>query len=127
MKLPNLRLHETQATASMVLGALGWLTLLMLAAVVLKNFNTQTWTILYNERSQFGQYRRVLVMAFTAVTLLIGVVSLGLGFNSLGQKRNAKQGRSWIGMMMGAVAVAISPVLFFTWRTLSEAIIQRDS
>jgi len=121
-----MRLHETQATTSMMLGILGWLSLAALCVVVLKNFNTQSWTILYSERSTLGRYRKGLVMLFAAVTFLIGVVSLGLGFNSLGQKRNNKQGRSWMGMLMGGVCVALSPVLFAAWRMLSEAVIQSE-
>jgi hypothetical protein len=124
MKLPNFRLHETQATTSMYLGIAGWLSLAALAAVVLKNFNTTTWTILYNEQSTLGQYRRGLVMLFCATTLLIGGVAALMGFSSLGQKRNNRQGRSWIGMLMGAVALAVAPVLFITWQRLSEVVIQ---
>lgn len=123
MKMPNFRLHQTQATTAMLVGVMGLLSLAALAAVVLKNFNRDTWTILYNEESGWGQYRKPLTYIFSLTTILVGAVALALGFNSLGQKRNEKQGRSWLGMTLGAIAIALAPVLLTLWLQRNEAII----
>ncbi|MBI5762051.1 MAG: hypothetical protein HZA51_00850 [Planctomycetes bacterium] len=125
MKMPNFRLSETQATASMIVGVLGLASLAALCMVVLKNFNTQTWTILYSEVSQFGKFRKILVFLFTAITVVLGCVSLAMGFSSLGQKKNTKQGRSFMGMAIGGIAIAIAPVLLTLWINRSEAVITK--
>ena len=125
MKMPNFRLSETQATASMVVGVVGLASLAVLSMVVLKNFNTQTWTILYNEVSQFGKFRKILVMLFTATTVLLGCVALAMGFSSLGQKKNTKQSRSFMGMAIGGVAIAVAPVLLVMWIQRAESVINK--
>ena len=126
MKMPNFRLSETQATASMVFGTMAVLSLAALGAVVLKHFNTTTWTILYSEVSTFGRYRKVLVFTFTAICELLGIVAIAMGFKTLGHKRNTKQGRSFLGMAAGGVAFAIAPVLMVLWMSRAEAIIRVD-
>lgn len=123
MKLPNFRLHETQARAAGVFGVLAILCLAALAVVVFKNFSTEMMAINFNPRSSLGKYRKFIVMGVTAVTIGIGLTAGLLGFSSLGQKRNTKQGMSWLGLMLGAVAVAIAPVLLFAWNELSQPII----
>ena len=125
MKMPNFRLSETQANAAVLLGLLGLVTLALLGFVALKNFNTQTWTILYSGTSTWGRYRGTLVYLFTAIAVLLGVVAVAMGFSSLGQKRNTKQGRSFLGMAIGAVIVAIAPMFFTMWLWRSEEVIQK--
>ena len=125
MKMPNFRLSETQATASMVVGVVGLASLVVLSMVVLRNFNTQTWTILYNEVSPFGKFRKILVMLFTATTVLLGCIALAMGFSSLGQKKNTKQGRSFMGMAIGGMAIAVAPVLLVMWIQRAESVINK--
>ncbi|MBN2560257.1 MAG: hypothetical protein JXQ75_04940 [Phycisphaerae bacterium] len=124
MKLPNLRLYDTQATASMFLGFLGLFCLIMLALFVLYGLDTELMVIPYNPDGTKGQFRKALVFLMTAITMLVGAVAAVLGFTSLGQRRNTKQGRSWLGMTIGALVLAITPVLFFAWRELSEPLIR---
>ncbi|HUN82342.1 MAG TPA: hypothetical protein VMV81_12635 [Phycisphaerae bacterium] len=123
MKMPNFRLSETQATASVVFGTLAIAALIVLSAVVLKNFNTQTWTILFKETSTFGKYRKILVFLFATVSAMLGVAAVTMGFKTLGHKRNTKQSRSFLGMAAGGVALALAPVLLFMWIMRAEAII----
>jgi hypothetical protein len=77
----------------------------------------------YDPESGLGAYRRPLVFGATAIAVVIGGTAGLLGFNSLGQKRNDKQGRSWLGMTLGALVVALAPVLFYAWQKLSEPVI----
>lgn len=124
MKLPNFRLYETQARASLVAGLLGLFCLAALAVFVFWNFNPQEMVIPYNAEEGRGRFRPYLVMAATAACLLIGLIAAVLGFRSLGQKRNNKQGHSWLGLITGALVMSLAPVLFLTWRTLKEQVIQ---
>ena len=122
MKLPNFRIYNTQATASMALGLLGALLLVMLAFFVFKGFST-AHGISYDPAIGMGKFRRPLVFVTTAGAGIVGGVAGILGFTSLGQRRNTMQGRSWLGMTLGAIVVAVTPALFFAWRMFSEAVI----
>jgi hypothetical protein len=127
MKLPNLRLYETQAQASLVLSVLALVGTLLLALFVFKGFDAEQKIVVYNPEGGFGVLRRPLVFGGSAMVILVGGTAGILGFNSLGQKRNKKQGLSWLGMCLGALAVAIAPILFYAWRVFSEPIIQNKA
>jgi hypothetical protein len=124
MKLPNLRLHETQAWVSALFGAAAIFGLLVLSYVVFKGFDWEMKAINFNPNGGLGKYRKILVFAGGALTMGVGLTAGLMGFNSLGQKRNTKQGMSWLGMALGAVSVAVAPVLLFAWMELSQAIIR---
>jgi len=123
MKLPNFRLYPVQATASLFIAALGLLCVVALTYFVFHGFDNQDKVVRYDPEGSLGAYRRPLVYGATAIALAIGGAAGLLGFNSLGQKRNDRQGRSWLGMSLGALVVAIAPVLFYAWQKLSEPII----
>lgn len=125
MKLPNLRLSETQATASLVLGIFGLAVAFMLAFVVLRGIDIHSWVIPYNPKARFSAMRPALIYVFTAVSAIVAITASILGFSSLGHRRNNKQGYSWLGMLLGALVFALAVVLFFAWRRLSEAMIMK--
>ena len=125
MKMPNFRLSETQANVAVLVGIVGLVSVCVLAFVTLKNFNRETWTILYSGTSSWGRYRGMMVYLCSAIAVLLGCIALALGFNSLGQKRNPRQGRSFLGMAIGAVIVAIAPVFLTMWIWRAEEIIQK--
>jgi hypothetical protein len=124
MKLPNFRLYDVQATASTVLGLVGLCCILALTWFVFHGFNWQEKVIHYDPEGGAGVYRRPLVIGTTAIAALIGITAGILGFNSLGQKRNSRQGRSWLGMSVGALVLAGAPILFYAWHRFSEPIIR---
>lgn len=123
MKLPNLRLYDTQAKFSLVLGLLSLLAAISMIYLVFRGFDSKQMAIYYNSKVGFGQYRSLLVMGTTVVCVLIGATGGIMGFNSLGQKRNNKQGLSWVGLMTGAISIAMSIVLFLAWKQLADPII----
>lgn len=120
MKMPNLRLHETQATASLWISILSIVCIAGLAFCVFKGFNATYQSIPYNAEEGYGRFRPYLVYGGAGATFLTGFLAGILGFNSLGQKRNSKQGLSWMGMLIGALAMSIAPILFIAWRVFSE-------
>ncbi len=123
MKMPNFRLHETQAQASLLFGLLACLSAAVLCVLVFWNFDPEMRVIPYSAVSTFGRYRKILVAAGTAITVGIAVIAGMLGFNSLGQKRNSRQGLSWIGLIIAAVTLSSAIVLFVAWMELSQPII----
>ncbi len=123
MKLPNFRLDETKATASLVIGLVALLGIAALVVLVFRGFVSGENVIYYNQESGLGRFRPYLVYGATAATCLLGFVAGLLGFVSLGQKRNNKQGHSWAGLATGAVGISFAIVLFFAWRFMSEAAI----
>lgn len=124
MKLPNLRLHETQAQFAAICGVVAFGCLLALTYAVFKGFSQEMMAIVFNPNTGLGKYRKIGVFAGTAVTLGVGVAAGLLGFNSLGQKRNHRQGMSWLGLAFGALAVSAAPVLLFAWMQLNQSTLQ---
>ena len=123
MKKPNFRLYDTQATASMLAAMAGMVVVLGLVVVVFKGIDTEQMVIPYNSELGLSQYRQPIVMAAVPLAVVLGLIGGILGFRSLGQPKNNRQGRSWIGMTIGAFVVAVAPVLVGTWKQLSEPMI----
>lgn len=128
MKMPNFRLYSTQATTSMVVGIAAMLSVLCLAAVVFKNLDREKVesgriVILYSGSAGFSQHRPMAVKLGTAFTVVLGAVAGIMGFSSLGQKRNERQSHSWFGLLLGAMATTIAPLLFLAWQMLAEQVI----
>jgi len=124
MKLPNFRLYDVQATAAMLAGIAGLLSVIALTWFVFHGFSWEEKVVQYDPERGLGAYRKPLVMLTTAVAVVVGGTAGLLGFNSLGQKRNARQGRSWLGMTIGALVVAAAPILLVAWLRFSEPIIR---
>ena len=124
MKLPNFRLYTTQATTGLLAGLAGLACLGMLAACVFYNFQPENMIIPYNPEGR-GQYRFYLVMGLTGTCLLIGAIAGVMGFRSMGEKRNTRQGHSWAGLALGTLIIPAAIVLCHIWRTLSEGQIVR--
>lgn len=124
MKLPNFRLYDTQATTGVLIGLAAIVCLAALAyCSVGRGFDRDYGVIAYDPKSQWGQYREYLVIFFSVASVGLGTAAGVLGFNSLGQKRNNRQARSWLGLAIGAFVVAVAPVFFFAWRYMKEAVI----
>jgi hypothetical protein len=111
----SLRRFEDQAKASVVLGVVACVSVVVQVIMVFRHIDTAQWVIMYGSTS-----RKYLVMIMTVLSLLIGVAALGLGFNSAGQRRNEKPKLSWLGFFMGAGVICLAVIGFVVWRTRSE-------
>ena len=123
MAIPNFRLFETQARWSVYLSLLAWLGLAALAVATFKNFHWETRNIFYDPASTgLSRYRQPAVLGMSAVVVLLGVFAGGFGYNSLGEKRNTRQGASWAGMLLGALVTTLAILDFIAWQMLSQAV-----
>ncbi len=110
----SLRRYEDQAKASLVFGIVGCLSLLAQILLVFRHVDTNTWSVMYGNMN-----RKYLILLATAVSLFLGAIALGLGFNSAGQRRNEKTKLSWLGFFLGAGAVCLAIIVacFFQFRS----------
>jgi len=60
-----------------------------------------------------GSPRWFLIMGCAGLACMLGLLALGLGANSAGQRRNDKQKQSWIGFFVGAFAMTLT-IVFMT-------------
>ncbi len=126
MKMPNFRLPDTQATASILLGLAGFAMLALLAFSVTWNMDWENKVIPYNAKQMRGRIRPYLVYATTAATLGVGGLAGVLGFTSLGKKRNSRQGHSWLGLMSGALVMSCAPLFLVVWMKMAQTILIGD-
>lgn len=123
VKLPNLKLHETQASFSVLLSVVGLGLLGLLGVFVFKNFNFDNNVILVGSKGTFSKIRQPGVLGLTALTVLLTGIGAIMGFNSLGQKRNKKQTLSWIGMFAGTIIASLAVVFLVAWLNLKETVL----
>ncbi len=81
-------------------------TLLGLIAVVLRRMSWSEFAVFY------GGPTRMAIMGAVAVTLLLSVIGFGFGINSVGQRRNERQGLSWLGFFVGAGVLVLTIGVF---------------
>ena len=103
----NLRRFDVQARVSVIASALSLLVAGMMIPMVFKHFHRESLMIYYSPKTS-----RELVIFITAlVAIAFGVCGCGFGFNSAGQRRNDKQGLSWIGFFLGPGAITVTCLL----------------
>ncbi|MCK6483113.1 MAG: hypothetical protein HUU22_01890 [Phycisphaerae bacterium] len=121
----NFRLPETQARWGLWTSVLAGLTVVALTYFVFKGFNVQTMHIPFDSTSKgLGRFRPALVNVTAAVAVLLSLVAGGLGYNSLGEKRNSKQSWSWISMLAGALFAAAAVINLVAWSQLKLQVIK---
>lgn len=125
MALPNFRMVETQARWSVYIAVVGGAALAALALVVFRGFDATTKTIPFDANAlSMGKYRPQLVLFISPIVALLGAMSFGYGYSSLGERRNNLQGWSWGGMLLGAALVTLAALMFMAWRFLAVQVIR---
>ncbi|HUW83121.1 MAG TPA: hypothetical protein VMZ31_10025 [Phycisphaerae bacterium] len=112
----SLRRYEDQATASVVLAIAGLVLAIPLTYLVFRNFNPDFGWIWYNPKTP----RKLLVLAFAAMTGGVALLGFGFGLNSLGQRRNTNQSRSWLGFILGGVGMLLAFLLLASFWLMAK-------
>lgn len=119
--MPNFRLFETQARWSVYLSLLAAVGLAGLTFFVFKGLDWDYRLIPFKPDSPgLGRFRQPAIFATAAVVVLIAVFAAGFGYNSLGEKRNTRQGWSWFGLVTGSVLTTIAVLNLITWQTFKS-------
>ncbi len=104
--------------------ALAGVGLIALTYFVFKGFNWETRSIYFStEAGKLGRYRFPLILVTTACVCLLGVCGAGLGYGSLGERRNKRPALSWIGLLLGGLFTTLAVLLLAAWRILSSVVI----
>ena len=112
----SLRRYEDQATASIVLAIAALVLAIPLTYLVFRNLNAEFGWIWYNPKTP----RRLLVLAFAAMTGGTALLGFGFGLNSLGQRRNTNQSRSWLGFILGGVGMLVAFLLLVSFWLMAK-------
>ncbi len=115
----NFRDSQLQARLGMIFSIASTVLMLILAFVVLENFNPMEKTIGFNQQSM----RWPAIMGLVGGAVLLGAIGLGLGFSSLGHKRNMRQRESWLGLVVGGISVCLAIVLLVFFRLFALPIV----
>lgn len=119
VKRINLRDSQLQARLGLIISSVSVVLTFFLAFLVLQNFNPTEKTIGYNPEG----WRFLLIAAATGLACLLGAFGFGLGFTSLGHKRNARQRESWLGLVLGPLGACLAIILFYFFRLFALAIV----
>lgn len=112
----TLRRFDTQARASWLISLAAVAGVILLALLAWRNLDTEMREIRYSPETLY----RPLYLGVCAVTMLLGVTASVLGLNSAGQRRNELQTRSWLGFFVGAAALSLAIILFWTFFQLQQ-------
>ncbi|MEE8171255.1 MAG: hypothetical protein V3T70_11975 [Phycisphaerae bacterium] len=124
MRMPNFRLVETQARWSVYCAAVAGVGLVALTFLVFRKFDPATSHMWYNPLSTYGKFGQPLILLNTAIVGLLGVIAAGLGYNSLGERRNKMPRRSWTWLLLGALFATLALLHCLAWIKLSLPILQ---
>src|SRR5437667_5575842 len=101
--MPNFRLFETQARWSVYLSLFAAILLVGLTYFVFKGVDWDYRLIPFKPDSPgLGHIRQPAIYGAAVVVVLLSVFAAGFGYNSLGEKRNERQGWSWLGLLVGS-------------------------
>jgi len=123
MAMPNFRLAQTQARWSLYISIITGLGLAVLLFLTFRGLDLESMNIWYSDTSKFGRLRKPLVFLGTAAVTLFGLTAAGMGYSSLGEKKNDKQSWSWMGLLGGAFFTTCSLICLMAWQSLSLTII----
>ncbi len=102
----------------MILSLASAIFVIGLAALVFQRLDAQSWIIPYKAES----LRMPAIFICAAIAFWLGVLGLGFGLNSAGQRRNDRPTQSWIGFFVGTVCVVLTLILLATFWLWKESI-----
>jgi hypothetical protein len=116
VKRINFRDSQLQARLGLIIACASVANALLVFLMIWGTRNPVGKTIAYNPES----WRRPAIWGATGVACILGMFGFGLGYSSLGHKRNVRQRESWLGVVLGSLGVCLAIILlmFFQWYTL---------
>lgn len=114
----TLRRFDTQAKASWIVSLAAAAGVVLLVFLAGRNLDIELRVIRFSPDSMY----QPLYLVICAVTMVLAVVGLVLGFNSAGQRRNEMQARSWLGFFVGTGSFSLAIVLFWAFWKLRLAL-----
>lgn len=105
--LESLRRYDVQANYALALAVAAIVPFLGAGYLAVSRYDSVLARIIYGSQGKF-------VIAFATCALLslaISAVAFVLGWNSAGQRRNDKSGRSWLGFFLGGLLLTLNIVL----------------
>lgn len=114
----SLRRYDTQAKWSLWISLLSLVTVIVLAGLEVRNFNSQLKVIAFAKQSPY----QMAVLGCVAITVLLSTAGLLLGISSAGQRRNELQRRSWAGFFIGTGVLSLALILFVAFWEMKLAL-----
>ena len=113
MGFGSLRRYDVQATCAYVLSIFSVLPLIGGAYLAWRNYHPDVGQIIYQSKA----YVLALVVCIL-VSMAAGGLGCLFGFNSAGQRRNEKPGRSWVGFFVGGGVLTFDIILLIAFLML---------
>jgi len=107
----SLRRFDVQAKWAVVLGVFSVVPGISAVILALRNYEHELGQIVYGEKGLFAPTLLACILA----SLLSAVLSLLLGWNSAGQRRNDRTVQSWIGFFLGGSVLTLNIVLLLAF------------
>ena len=103
----SLRRYDVQARYASVLALASILPFAAAAIATLQRYNSSLGQIVYGAAG----YYVPAVLACILLSIVPAALGCLLGFNSAGQRRNDRQGRSWTGFFVGGAVLTFDLIL----------------
>lgn len=113
----SLRRVDVQARWALWLSIASALPCVVVAALLLRNWNAELQQIIYGNQAYM-----LAILGGTGLTLVLSFFGAALGYNSAGQRRNEKQKQSWLGFFLGALMLALGIITFAAFWLLKQSI-----
>ncbi len=110
----GLRRFDVQAQYALIFSLASVVFFIGTAAMLARNWNTEQQRFVYGGS---GVWLPVF-LGFAGVALLLGVIGFLLGWNSAGQRRNAKSSWSWAAFFVGGLISTLSLVCLIAFVVL---------
>lgn len=114
----SVRRFDVQAKWSLWFSLASVVTWLGMFVLLARNWDGDISLIKYRSGGLF----QPVYLICTALTMLLAVFGLALGFNSAGQRRNDRQKLSWTGFFVGTAVLALAIVFLWAFWVLRQPI-----
>ncbi len=106
-----MRRYDVQATCGMAAALVSVVPALGGVALSIRNYDATLGQIVYGSSGLFLPA----FLGCVAASALPAAVGFVLGWNSAGQRRNDKPGRSWVGFFVGGLVLTLDVILLIAF------------